>query len=93
MHIRRNADMTAGALREFCTPSEEVARPLRAAVDQFGLSARPYDRILEAARTIADLEGGRRLATVTHLRTWTGLYTRAAGEGLAQGDAGRKVLS
>jgi magnesium chelatase family protein len=52
-----NADMTAGAIREFCRLDESVASLLRAAVDQFGLSARAYDRILKVSRTIADLEG------------------------------------
>jgi magnesium chelatase family protein len=59
--IQCNADMTAGALREFCTPSQEVASLLRAAVDQFGLSARAYDRILKVGRTIADLEAAEDL--------------------------------
>ena len=59
--IQCNADMTSGALREFCTPSEEVASLLRAAVDQFGLSARAYDRILKVGRTIADLEAAEDL--------------------------------
>ncbi|MBM3473056.1 MAG: YifB family Mg chelatase-like AAA ATPase [Armatimonadetes bacterium] len=52
-----NADMTSSAVREFCRLTDDVASLLRAAVDQFGLSARAYDRILKVSRTIADLEG------------------------------------
>jgi magnesium chelatase family protein len=56
-----NADMTSGAVREFCRLTDDVAGLLRAAVDQFGLSARAYDRILKVSRTIADLEGAESL--------------------------------
>ncbi|MBM3500795.1 MAG: YifB family Mg chelatase-like AAA ATPase [Armatimonadetes bacterium] len=59
--IHCNADMTAGAIREFCKLTNDVASLLRAAVDQFGLSARAYDRILKLSRTIADLEGAESL--------------------------------
>jgi len=57
-----NADMTSAAVREFCRLEDEVASLLGAAVDQFGLSARAYDRILKVSRTIADLEGATDLA-------------------------------
>ena len=46
--------------REICTfgkPSEPVRSILRAAIQQLGLSARAYDRLLKVSRTIADLEG------------------------------------
>jgi magnesium chelatase family protein len=56
-----NADMTSAAVREFCKLTDDVASLLRAAVDQFGLSARAYDRILKVSRTIADLEGAENL--------------------------------
>jgi magnesium chelatase family protein len=36
---------------------------LRAAIQQLGLSARAYDRLLKVARTIADLEGSRGIKT------------------------------
>jgi len=61
--IQCNADMTSGALRQFCALSDDVASLLRAAVDQFGLSARAYDRIQKMSRTIADLEGADTLLT------------------------------
>ena len=34
---------------------------LRAAIQNLGLSARSYDRLLIVARTVADLEGGDRI--------------------------------
>ncbi|MGQ9729684.1 MAG: YifB family Mg chelatase-like AAA ATPase [Candidatus Zipacnadales bacterium] len=60
-NINCNADMTSAAVREFCRLTDDVAALLRAAVDQFGLSARAYDRILKVSRTIADLEGAKEL--------------------------------
>jgi magnesium chelatase family protein len=43
--------------RAYCAPSEEVKSLLRAAIQQLGLSARAYDRLLKVSRTIADLSG------------------------------------
>jgi magnesium chelatase family protein len=39
---------------------------LQAAMAEYNLSARAYDRILKVSRTIADLEGGDRL-TADHV--------------------------
>jgi magnesium chelatase family protein len=53
--VRCNARMTSKMVRTHCQlddPSEEM---LRMAMQQLGLSARAYDRILKVARTIADL--------------------------------------
>ena len=44
-------------IRAYCKPSDEVKNLLRAAIQQLGLSARAYDRLLKVSRTIADLEG------------------------------------
>jgi magnesium chelatase family protein len=44
-------------IRAYCAPSEPVKALLRAAIQQLGLSARAYDRLLKVARTIADLGG------------------------------------
>jgi magnesium chelatase family protein len=52
-----NAQMGPREIRAYCTPSEPVKALLRAAIQQLGLSARAYDRLLKVARTIADLEG------------------------------------
>ncbi len=61
-----NAQMTSKALRHFCPLSEEVAALLRAAIDQFALSARAHDRVIKLARTIADLAGADHIA-VPHI--------------------------
>jgi magnesium chelatase family protein len=57
-----NTDMNAKALRHFCPLSSEVENLLRTAIDQFGLSARAFDRIVKLARTIGDLEGAEQIA-------------------------------
>ncbi len=57
-----NRQMTSKALREFCPLSSDVEALLRQAIQQFGLSARAYDRILKLSRTIADLEGAEDIA-------------------------------
>lgn len=51
-----NAHMQSKQIKQFCPVTPEVRDLLRAAVQQLGLSARAYDRILKLARTIADLE-------------------------------------
>ena len=52
-----NAQMGPKEIRAYCTPSDEVKALLRSAIQQLGLSARAYDRLLKVSRTIADLEG------------------------------------
>jgi magnesium chelatase family protein len=52
-----NAHMNAKQIRKFCVAKDDVKDLLRTAINQLGLSARAYDRILKLARTIADLEG------------------------------------
>jgi magnesium chelatase family protein len=54
-----NAQMGPKEIRAYCTPSEEVKALLRAAIQQLGLSARAYDRLLKVSRTIADLSGAK----------------------------------
>lgn len=56
-----NAQMTARQVREHCRLDGSSAELLRAATDQFGLSARGVDRALKVARTIADLAGAAAL--------------------------------
>jgi predicted ATPase with chaperone activity len=58
-----NAQMGPKEIRAYCAPSEEVKGLLRAAIQQLGLSARAYDRLLKVTRTIADLEGSKDIRT------------------------------
>ncbi|MBC8530989.1 YifB family Mg chelatase-like AAA ATPase [Gehongia tenuis] len=55
--IRFNAELGAGSLKRYCTPSAEGESLLRMAHESLGLSPRAYTRILKMARTIADLSG------------------------------------
>lgn len=52
-----NADMESKEIKEFCQIDSRGADLLKMAMNQLGLSARAYDRILKVARTIADLAG------------------------------------
>ncbi len=58
-----NAGMGARLVREYCLVGGESSRLLRRAVEQLGLSARAYTRILKIARTIADLDDSPDIAT------------------------------
>lgn len=55
--ITCNARMGSRELKKFCQLDEGSMELIRAAMDELGLSARAYDRILKVARTIADLGG------------------------------------
>jgi magnesium chelatase family protein len=57
MGIFSNSALPPKALKDYCRTDEEGSALLRQAIEQLGLSARAYDRILKVARTIADLEG------------------------------------
>ncbi len=54
--IHANADMESKQIREYCKVDAQTQDLLRVAINQLGLSARAYDRILKVSRTIADLE-------------------------------------
>ena len=56
-----NARMGPAELRTFCQLDEESAELMHQAFDAFGLTARSYDRILKVARTIADLDGSKKI--------------------------------
>ncbi len=64
--IRCNAQMESVHFRKYCQLTPAMQTMLRHAIEQFGLSARAYDRILRVARTIADLAGSEEV-TQTHL--------------------------
>jgi magnesium chelatase family protein len=52
-----NAQMSKQEFDLFCKLDETGNQILKKAMDNLGLSARAYDRILKVARTIADLDG------------------------------------
>lgn len=54
--IHANATMQPRQIREYCKVDAQAQELLRVAINQLGLSARAYDRILKVARTIADLD-------------------------------------
>jgi magnesium chelatase family protein len=58
-----NADMGPTEVRAICQLSEEGRGLVKAAMQQLGMSARAFHRILKLARTIADLAGSERIET------------------------------
>ncbi len=54
MHV--NSDMGTREIRKYCRITGAGDQLLKQAMDNMGLSARGYDRILKVSRTIADLE-------------------------------------
>jgi len=58
-----NAEMTPTEVREYCQSrlSEQAKGLLRLAMNQLGLSARAFHRVLKLARTIADLAGSEEI--------------------------------
>ncbi len=54
--LTSNGQMRAKQLRLHCDMDASTKDLLKAAINQFGLSGRGYDRILKVSRTIADLE-------------------------------------
>ncbi|KXK38551.1 MAG: YifB family Mg chelatase-like AAA ATPase [Candidatus Omnitrophica bacterium] len=50
-----NAHMVSADMDKHARMSDSTRRLLRSAIDQLGLSARAYDRVLKVSRTIADL--------------------------------------
>jgi magnesium chelatase family protein len=61
--IWANAQMGERQVREYCRIPEEAQMLLKRAVDSLGLSARAYNRVLKIARTIADIDDCREIAT------------------------------
>jgi len=55
--VRSNSDAEGALLEEFATPDAEGRELLLRIAEKFGLSARDYHRVLQVARTIADLDG------------------------------------
>ncbi len=59
--IHCNAQMSSKLLRKYCSIDEAGSLLLKRAMDQLGLSARAYDRILKVARTIADIDRSEKI--------------------------------
>jgi magnesium chelatase family protein len=59
--VHCNAQMTTKNLNQFCKINDAGSAILKRAMDNLGLSARAYDRILKVARTIADLESSEKI--------------------------------
>jgi len=61
--LRCNADMGPTEVRQICQLDEEGRALVKAAMQQLGMSARAFHRILKLARTIADLADSERIET------------------------------
>ena len=61
--IFTNSEMNTALLERFCPLDDACKDLLEKVIDQLGLSARAYTRIIKIARTIADLAGSPRIET------------------------------
>lgn len=61
--LTRNSQLKGEELQRYCKITSRTRLLLKEAVEQLGLSARGYDRILRVARTIADLAGSKPIKT------------------------------
>ena len=60
--IYSNAMMSSQMVKKVCNIDSTGQELLKSAMEKLGLSARAYDRILKASRTIADLDGKENIA-------------------------------
>ncbi len=63
MPNKTNAAMTAAQIRKYCALAGEQSKILESAMEELGLSARAWDRILKVSRTIADLDQSETIKT------------------------------
>jgi magnesium chelatase family protein len=56
-----NGQMKTRHIKKYCVLTKEAKRLLESAMQNLGLSARAYSRILKVSRTIADLEGSEQI--------------------------------
>ncbi len=54
-NVYANAQMTQKQIKTHCVLTEECKSFIKTAIDELGLSARAYDKVLKVARTISDL--------------------------------------
>ena len=59
--ITCNGRMEPAQLLKYCQLDRSTETLIRHAIEEFGLSARAYDRILRVARTVADLAGSENI--------------------------------
>lgn len=59
--IFSNSELTPNLIEKFCEIDESGRKILKQAFERLGLSARAYGRILKVARTIADLDGSKKI--------------------------------
>ena len=59
-----NADAPSNEVDDICALDDNAKALVAKAAEQLALSARAYHRVLKVARTIADLDGSRRVARV-----------------------------
>lgn len=64
---KANAQLADNEVIKFCVISDEDRTFLEKAINQLGLSARAYHRVLKLARTIADLDA-QKIIQCTHLQ-------------------------
>ena len=62
-NIHYNAQMSSKQIRVYCILDEVSLQLLKTAMERLNLSARAFDRILKVARTIADLEGSKKVVS------------------------------
>ena len=55
--VRFNAHLGQKEIEKYCVMDDESQEILKLAILELGISARAYDKILKASRTIADLDG------------------------------------
>ncbi len=60
-----NADMGPAHIREYCVLDDTSKALMRSAMNQLGMSARIFHRVLKLARTIADLAGAEEIQAHT----------------------------
>ncbi len=59
--IFSNAQMNHRQVKHFCSIDEAGRTLLKSAIDELGLSARAYDKIIKVSRTISDLAGSQNI--------------------------------